>query len=118
MAESTEAFFADLATRDYEPILHLVTGIYLFDIADAGMWRVVVDHGKLSVTKLQADGGTVPQSDCTIACDRSEFDGLVQGRQNIMAAYLRGLIRGGGNVALALSFQRLFPGPSRVATTG
>lgn len=116
MAENTEAFFADLAKRNYEPLLHLVTGTYLFDIAGAGMWRVVADRGKLRVTKLQADGSAKREADCTIACDRSEFDALVQGRQNIMAAYLRGRVRGEGNTALALSFQRLFPGPSRVAT--
>jgi hypothetical protein len=116
MAENTEAFFAELATRNYEPLLHLVSGTYLFDIADAGMWRVVADHGNLRVMKLQADGGAMREADCTIVCDRSEFDGLVQGRQNIMAAYLRGRVRGEGNTALALSFQRLFPGPSHVAT--
>jgi hypothetical protein len=116
MAESTEAFFADLATRGYEPLLHLVTGTYLFDIAGAGMWRVVSDHGNLRVTQLQADGGAQRAADCTIACDRSEFDALVQGRQNIMAAYLRGQVRGEGDIVLALRFQRLFPGPSRVAT--
>jgi hypothetical protein len=116
MAENTEAFFAELATRNYEPLLHLVTGTYLFDITGAGMWRVVSNRGKLSVSQLQADGSATREADCTIACDKSEFDALVQGRQNIMAAYLRGRVRGEGNTALALSFQRLFPGPSRVAT--
>jgi hypothetical protein len=116
MVESTEAFFADLATRSYEPLLHLVSGTYLFDIAGAGMWRVVTNRGKLSVSQLQADGGAKREADCTIVCDKSEFDALVQGRQNIMAAFLRGQILAEGNTALALSFQRLFPGPSRVAT--
>src|SRR5258707_13908602 len=97
MVESTEAFFAELATQSYEPLLHLVSGTYLFDIAGAGMWRVVTNRGKLSVTQLQADGGAKRDADCTIVCDKSELDALGQGRQNIMTAVLRGQILAEGN---------------------
>ncbi|TMC80225.1 MAG: SCP2 sterol-binding domain-containing protein [Chloroflexi bacterium] len=49
MIDTTEAFFARLAQRGYEPLLHNVSGTIRWDIGDAGSWFVTVKNGSLTV---------------------------------------------------------------------
>ncbi|WIG61417.1 MAG: hypothetical protein OJF49_004165 [Ktedonobacterales bacterium] len=105
MAEDTRAFFESLSTRGYEPLLHRVSGSYRVDI-DRGdgnwqIWRVAVDHGALKVSEDTSN------ADCIIKCSQEEFDRLVHGHENVVAAFLQGQVEVEGNLGLAQSFQRL-----------
>jgi len=51
MIDTTQAFFAQLAERGYEPLLHSVTGTIRWDIEDAGSWFVAVNNGSLTVSR-------------------------------------------------------------------
>ena len=48
---------------------------------------------------------------CRVQTSRKLFDGVVSGRQNAMAAMLRGDIVYDGDTELLMLFQRVFPGP-------
>ena len=48
---------------------------------------------------------------CRVQTSRKLFDGVVSGRQNAMAAMLRGDIAYEGDTELLMLFQRVFPGP-------
>ena len=51
MIDTTEAFFARLAQRGYEPLLHNVSGTIRWDIGDVGSWFVTVKNGSLTVSR-------------------------------------------------------------------
>src|SRR5438132_13828169 len=51
MIDTTQAFFAQLAARGYEPLLHSVTGAIRLDIEDAGSWFVAVNYGALTLSR-------------------------------------------------------------------
>lgn len=108
MAEKSDAFFKELATRGYEPLLHRVTGTYEFDIAGARRWLVRVHAGELHVSELQT--GTKRQEDtvdCKVVCSADDFDDFLQGKQDMMTALLQGRIQIMGDVAMAGAFQRI-----------
>lgn len=52
MIDTTQAFFARLAQRGNDPLLHSVSGTIRWDIEDAGSWFVAVNNG--SLTRHQA----------------------------------------------------------------
>jgi putative sterol carrier protein len=51
------------------------------------------------------------EADCVVRADRSLFDAIASGEENMMAAGLRGALTFEGDAHLLLAFQRLFPGP-------
>ena len=106
MSEITHAFFDRLATRDYEPLLHTVSGTIQCDIEDVGSWFVIVNKGALAVSK---DRG---EADCSFTCSREDFERMVVGKQNPTTLFLQGKMRVTGNISLAQMFQRLFPDES------
>jgi predicted lipid carrier protein YhbT len=94
-------FFDELALRGSEPLLHNVTGTIEWNIKDVGRWWVRMNHGAVHVSQS-------PQNaDCVASCDAVTFAGIINGKENLMAAALRGAVHSSGNVALGLSFQRL-----------
>lgn len=110
MPATAHEFFAGLAERGYEPVLHAASGTVRFDLRDGGKverWFVAIERGTVSVTRKRA------QADCVVTTERGLFDRIVSGRANAMTAFLRGLIGLEGDPELLLLFQRLFPGPVR-----
>jgi len=96
-----QRFFDELSLRGQEPMLPHVTGTIEWNIKDVGRWWVTMDHGAVHVSQS-------PQSaDCVASCDAATFTGIIGGKENLMAAALRGVVHCSGNVGLGLSFQRL-----------
>jgi putative sterol carrier protein len=112
MPDPTADFFDRLGRSGHEPHLKKVSGTVRFDLAEDGRtkrWFVTVAKGDVTVSRT---GGN---ADCVAGAEKRLFDLLVTGRQNAMAALLRGEIRAEGNLELMVLFQRLFPGPPRTS---
>lgn len=107
MAEPVTAFFEALQGR-HEPLLEKVTATMRVDLVDEGRterWHIAVSKGDLAVSKRNAP------ADCVMYADRALFGRVAAGRQNVVAAVLRGAIGIEGNPELFVLFQRLFPSP-------
>jgi putative sterol carrier protein len=108
MTDATTEFFEKLARRGHEPLLKKVTGTMRFDLAEGTRtdhYVVAVKHGAVALSEQNVE------ADCVVRADRSLFDGIASGEENLMAAMLRGALTFQGNAHLLLAFQRLFPGP-------
>lgn len=109
--DATERFFEALATRGREPLLQGASGTLGFDLVDGGAvehWCVALKKGDVSVSHEKA------KADALVRVNRDLFNGIVTGRENAMAAMLRGVLVPEGDLGLVMSFQRLFPGPPGV----
>jgi|tagenome__1003787_1003787.scaffolds.fasta_scaffold20307997_2 putative sterol carrier protein len=108
MAQPTGEFFEGLAERGHEPLLEKATGSIRFDLANgkkSQRWLVAIDKGDVAVSHKS----TAP--DCTLRSTEELFDDIVLGKENAMAAVLRGAVTVDGDPELLVLFQRLFPGP-------
>jgi len=106
--DPTHEFFDGLAARGHEPLLENASGSIRFDLTggkNVDHWVVKLKKGAVAVS--QKDG----KADATVSSDRAFFDRLIQGRENAMAATLRGVLNVKGDLGLVLTFQRIFPGP-------
>jgi putative sterol carrier protein len=110
MRDATAGFFDELEARGHEPMLEKATGTLRFDLTDGKRttrWLVAIDKGAVSVSHRNA------KADCVVRAEKKLFDNLARGKQNAMAALLRGAVELRGDPTLLLPFQRLFPGPKR-----
>jgi putative sterol carrier protein len=112
--DPTDVFFADLASRRHEPLLHAASGTLRFDLTEGaavGHVLVTVKRGDVHVSRMATRADTV------LRAERWLFNGMVEGRVNAIAAFLRGDLAVDGDLALMTWFVRLFAGPtaSRVA---
>jgi putative sterol carrier protein len=101
-------FFAELQARHHEPLLVRTTGTIRFDLSDGDAvetWFVAVTKGDIEVSQDDR------QADVSFELNRDLFAGMADGTVNAMAAALRGEVRVVGDLSLAMSFQRVFPGP-------
>jgi putative sterol carrier protein len=106
--DPTAEFFAELATRQSEPLLGSTRATVRFDVVDGrntDHWLLRIAGGALELTHGGGD------ADCVLSADKPAFDLLAGGRMNAMAAMLRGAIRLEGNPRLLVHIQRLFPAP-------
>jgi hypothetical protein len=113
-ADPVGEFFAGLAERGGEPLLQHVSGTLRFDVVDGGRvehWYVAIKDGGVAVSH---DDG---EADGVVRIEKALFEGMIAGRVNAMAAALRGALALRGNLALFVSFQRLFPGPDAARAT-
>ena len=107
---TTEAFFDELASRGHEPLLRRATGTARFDLVDGSRterWLLAIKKGEIAVSRRNA------HADCVLRADKAAFDRLVAGKQNMVAAVLRGDAALMGDMKLLVLVQRLFPRPSR-----
>jgi putative sterol carrier protein len=107
-ANRVSRFFADLETREHEPLLARTTGTLQFDLSDGDTvdrWFVTVTSGNIQVSRDERE------ADVAFELDSGLFAAMAEGRLNAMAAVLRDEVRVVGDLGLAMSFQRLFPGP-------
>jgi len=108
MPGETDDFFEDLGRRGHEPLLEKAKGRIKFELTDGGKterWIVAVDNGDIAVSRKNG------RTDCTARTTKKLFEELVRGRENAMAAALRGAIQLDGDPELLMFFQRVLPGP-------
>jgi putative sterol carrier protein len=116
-ADPVGEFFRGLAERGREPLLQNVSGTLRFDLVDGPAveyWYLTIKDGDIAVSHQEAE------ADAVVRTARVLFEGMTAGSVNAMAAVLRGALVPRGNLALVVSFQRIFPGPaaSREARIG
>jgi putative sterol carrier protein len=102
MPETTQEFFANLASRADSSKTAGMTNSYVFDIEGAGQWKVDVDDGTISV----AEGGG--DADVTISTSQETFEKIVAGEQNPTSAYMTGKLKIKGDMGAAMKLQKLF----------
>jgi len=108
MTDATTEFFDEVSERGHEPLLEKVTGTLRFDLRNgrkAQHWFVSIEKGDVAISRENAP------ADCAVQMDGALFDGVASGRENAMAALLRGAVGIEGDVELLMLFERLFPGP-------
>ena len=113
-ADPTERFFAELASREHEPLLRKANGSMRFDVVDGRRtrrWLVTVERGSMTVLPGGGDAS------CVVRADKAVFDKVASGRLNAVAAVLRGDLQVEGDWRLLVRMQRLFPGPRRRRVT-
>jgi putative sterol carrier protein len=117
--DATERFFKSLADRGEEPLLRKATGSARFEIVDGKRtkrWLLTVDKGRLGVSRQ-----AVASPDCVVRVNKTLFDQIASGKENAVAAVLRGDLALEGDWRLLVWIQRLFPGPRqrrRTTTAG
>jgi putative sterol carrier protein len=99
--ESVREFFEALPGRIPAEKAAGVTNSYVFDIKDAGTWRVAVDDGKVAVS--EGDG----EADAHFTMSEEIFQKLVAGKQNPTTAVLTGKIKVKGDMAAASKLGKL-----------
>lgn len=108
MVDPTTRFFEDLDRRGYEPLLEKTSGTLRFDLHEGAQtthWLLQIDRGRLGVSQEDREADTV------IGTDPVFFADMVAGRENAIAAVLRGDMTVSGNPRLLLQVERIFPGP-------
>jgi len=108
MTDATTAFFEQLGARGHEPLLEKATGTLRIELSNGkanARWFVTIRKGDVTVSHANR------KADCVARMDEALFDRIVTGKENAMAAILRGLVGVEGKPQLLVLFQRLFPGP-------
>jgi putative sterol carrier protein len=107
-ANRASRFFADLEAQGHDPLLAHTTGTLQFDLREGKEvehWFVTVTKGDIEVSRDER------QADVTFELDGGLFAAMAEGKTNAMAAVLRNEVQVVGDLGLAMSFQRVFPGP-------
>ncbi|MBX7265525.1 SCP2 sterol-binding domain-containing protein [Micromonospora sp. Llam7] len=108
MADTTTRFFEDLDHRGYEPLLAKTSGALRFDLHEGPQtthWLVRIDRGEVRVSQEDMEADTV------VGTSPELFEDLVTGRENGLAALLRGDMTVTGDPRLVVQVERIFPGP-------
>lgn len=108
MPEATAEFFERLGRTGHEPLLEKATGRIRFELVNGKQterWLVAIDEGDIAVSRKAG------QTDCNVRSSKALFAEIVAGRENALAAVLRGAIEVDGDPELLMLFQRILPGP-------
>ncbi len=108
MPEATAEFFERLGRTGHEPLLEKATGRIRFELVNGKQterWLVAHDKGDVAVSHKSG------QTDCNVRTSKALFEEIVTGRENAMAAVLRGAVEVDGRPELLMLFQRILPGP-------
>ena len=112
------AFFEDLGTREYEPLLRKVSGTVRFDLVSGKTterWLVAIRKGNLAVSRKNV------AADITIRLSRTLFEAVARDEANVFSAVLRGEVVLEGDYRLMIVLRRLLrkrlavPQPERAA---
>jgi putative sterol carrier protein len=95
-------FFETLESRVDESKTAGLNNSYLFEIDGAGVWKVDVVDGRVSV----AEGGG--DADVTIRASGDTFRAIASGEQNPTTAFMTGKLKIDGDMGAALKLQKLF----------
>jgi putative sterol carrier protein len=102
MAQSAREFFETLESRIDPARAADLNNSYLFDIDGAGVWKVEVSGGQVSVTEGADD------ADCIIRASEDTFARIASGEQNATTAYMTGKLKIKGDMGAAMKLQKLF----------
>jgi predicted lipid carrier protein YhbT len=108
MRDQTAKFFAELQNAGHQPLLAKSSGSLRFELADGNAverWRVDVNHGDIAVSHKAG------AADCILRAPELLFLKIASGRDNAMAAVLRGALVVEGDLDLLMAFARTLPGP-------
>jgi putative sterol carrier protein len=108
MPEPTAKFFAELEHAGHQPLLAKSSGSLRFEITDGSAverWRVDVHRGDVTVSHKAG------AADCVLRAPKPLFLKIASGRENAMAAVLRGALVVEGDLELLMAFARILPGP-------
>ncbi|MEU9508270.1 SCP2 sterol-binding domain-containing protein [Micromonospora sp. NPDC048170] len=108
MVDATTRFFEDLDRREYEPLLAKSSGILRWDLQEGARtthWLLRIDHGRVQVSQEDQE------ADAVVGTSPELFDDLATGREDGIAALLRGDLAVTGDLRLVVQLDRLFPGP-------
>ncbi|GGM18851.1 MULTISPECIES: SCP2 sterol-binding domain-containing protein [Micromonospora] len=108
MVDSTTRFFETLDRRGFEPLLAKASGTLRFDLhedAHTTHWLLQIDHGRVHVSRDDRAADTVVWTSPAL------FEDLAAGREDGLAALLRGDMTVTGDARLVVQIERLFPGP-------
>jgi putative sterol carrier protein len=92
---------------EFVPRLKSVSGSYLFDVEGAGSWRLDVDHGRVAV------GEATGSADCVIRAGAEDFVRIMTGAQNLVTAWMQGLVEVEGDPSLAQKLHGVLPRKQR-----
>ena len=98
----TREFFETLESRVDASKTAGMNNSYVFDIEDAGIWKVDVVDGRIDVTEGGTDG------DVTIRASEETFRAVANGEQNPTTAYMTGKLKIDGDMGAAMKLQKLF----------
>ena len=99
------AFFEDLGTRGYEPLLRKVSGTVRFDLVSGKTTErrlVAIRKGNLVVSRKNV------AADTTMRLSRTLFEAVVSGETNLLSALLRGEVVLEGDYKLMILVRRVF----------
>ncbi|TCB95801.1 SCP2 sterol-binding domain-containing protein [Micromonospora zingiberis] len=108
MADATVRFFEDLDHRGYDPLLAKISGTVRFDLHEGPQsmhWLVRIERGEVQVSREDMEADTV------VGTSPALFEDLITGRENGLAALLRGDMTVTGDARLIVQLERIFPGP-------
>ncbi|WFE61971.1 SCP2 sterol-binding domain-containing protein [Micromonospora sp. WMMD714] len=108
MVDATTRFFESLDRRGYEPLLDKAVGTLRFDLhegAHTTHWLLRVDRGEVAVSQEDREADTV------IGTTPALFEEMAAGREDGLAAVLRGDMTVTGDARLVVQIERIFPGP-------
>jgi putative sterol carrier protein len=100
VADRVREFFESLPNRTAARTAGMRNS-YLFKIDGAGIWKVDVNDGTVSVA--EGDG----QADVTISASDETFERLVAGELSPIAAYMQKKIRVSGDMGAAMKLQKI-----------
>jgi putative sterol carrier protein len=102
MAMTAREFFEGLEGRIDPAKTAGMTNSYVFEIDGAGMWKVDVQDGTVSVTEGGGD------ADATISASDETFGQIASGDMNATTAYMTGKLKVKGDMGAAMKLQKLF----------
>ncbi|MFF0155185.1 SCP2 sterol-binding domain-containing protein [Micromonospora sp. NPDC005203] len=106
MVDATTRFFEDLDRRGYEPLLAKTSGTLRIDLHEGAQtrhWLLRIDHGRVNVSQEDREADTV------IGASPILFDDIAAGREQGLAALLRGDMTVTGDARLVVQVERIFP---------
>src|SRR5216117_335018 len=95
-------FFETLETRVDPSKMAGMNNSYLCEVEGAGIWRVDVADGSVSVSEGSGD------ADVTIRTSEDTFRAIASRDQNPTTAYMTGTLKVEGDMGAAMKLQKLF----------
>ena len=117
--DAVTAFFEDLGSRGYDPLLRSVSATVRFDLVSGKAterWLLTIQKGNLSVSHRNV------RADAVIRLSRDLFGGAASGETGLLPAMLRGEVVLEGDYRLMIMVRRLLRNrlavPRREAAAG
>jgi SCP-2 sterol transfer family len=102
--DAVTAFFEDLGSQGYDPLLRSISGSVRFDLVSGKTterWLVAVRKGNLAVSHRNV------RADAVIRLSRTLFESVARGETNLLPATLRGEVALEGDFRLMIMARRL-----------